>query len=209
MPPWNPHTGAVIPSVSISVRSARGGPALVIASSMSASRSESTARRVAAVSAPLRLDLGLAREQRRIPRKGVAEQPLVWRHQLGEVAGHEQLRRLTHHPLPRCLDPHTERELGSGIDADTKVVRVVMRDIVEDRARRASQLTEELRHPDGKAFAAPDANRDAGPAPAVDVEPDGAERLDLGVRSDPGHAPITDELAADDVARIERHDRAE
>src|SRR5207237_7780185 len=61
----------------------------------------------------------------------------------------------------------------------------------------------------GKAFPGPDVERDAGPAPGVDVEAQGDERLDGGVFGDPRLVPITGELAPHHGVGWQRWDGAQ
>ena len=71
------------------------------------------------------------------------------------------------------------------------------------------EVDEHLRRRQRQALAGPDEERDARPAPGVDLEAHGREGLDLGVGLDARLLPVAVELAAHDVFGPGRMDRAE
>src|SRR5438445_5616136 len=156
---------------------------------------------------PRRFDRVLPREERRVARHRISQQPLVGVHLLPvRVVHHLQLRRLGDHLLPGPLHAGADGDLHLRAQLEEDVVRVPRREPAE---RRPAQRDQHLRRGRREALARPDEERHTVPAPRVDVEPRGGERLHRGVRRDALLLPVATELPANQVVRAERADRPE
>ncbi len=107
--------------------------------------------------------------------------------------------------VARCLRAGAERHHDLRIDLVTEVVRFVGELLVrgEHLLRRSMELHAHLGAGDRKVLARPDIERNAGPAPRVDVQTYGRERLDVGVGRDSRLVAVALELTAHQV--VARH----
>src|SRR5476649_1296254 len=127
------------------------------------------------------LDRVFAGEQALIAPAGIADQALVrWPLDAGLVAG-EELDRLAGHRLARSLGPGSERDRHIGRQPEAQEVAVGRLDLREDHLWWLTKLDERLGCGDRQGLARPDVDRHAAPAPGVEVEPEGDERLHRGV----------------------------
>ncbi len=147
------------------------------------------------------------------PIERVAEQALV---RLAPVAerGREvdrDLHRLAVESGPRRL--RLERERHAVALAESEPDQVALRGrptcFVEQQSRRCLQLDDRFGRRLGETLAGPDVPRHAGPAPRIDLQLSGDERLDLAVRCDPLLLAVSLVLAADQLGAIERTRRCE
>src|SRR5947208_16037742 len=156
---------------------------------------------------PRRFDGVLPREERRVARHRIAEEPLVGVHLLPvRVVDHVQLRRLGDHLLSRPLHAGADGYLHLRTQLEKDVVRVPRREPAEGRP---AQRDQHLGRRGPEALARPDEERHAVPAPRIDVEPRGGERLHRGVRGDAFLLPVAAELPADQVVGPQRADGPE
>src|SRR6185295_78975 len=156
---------------------------------------------------PRRLDRVLAREERRIARHRVAEQPLVRVHlvRLGAMQDLE-LRRLGDHLLARPLGAGPDRDPHAGAQLEVDVVRLPRREPAE---RRPPERDLHLGRGGGETLPGADEERHAVPPPGVDVQTDRGEGLDLRIGRDALLLPVSAELPAHDVLGGERPHRPE
>src|SRR5439155_10431505 len=99
-----------------------------------------------------------------------------------------------------------DRDRHVGAESEAQVVRLAGTEAGEWRPAERHQ---HLGGGGREALARPDEERDAVPAPRLDVEPDRRERLHRRVRRDALLLPVTAELPADEVLWAERRDHPE
>ncbi len=112
-----------------------------------------------------------------------------------------QLDRLGRHLLARSLGACAEGDEDVRAQPERDRVPLVRRGVTQ---RWPLQRHGHLRRRDRQTLAGPDEERDAVPAPGVDVQTDGGEGLDVRIGRDPRLAPVAGELSADEVLPIER-----
>ena len=159
--------------------------------------------------APRGLHGVLAREERLVALRGVADEALVRRALGPALVARVELHALADHRLPGLLGAAAERDGHVGREAEPEVVRVGWLGLAEDRLGRALHLDEDLGRGHRQALAGPQVERHAAPAPGVDAQAQRRERLHRGRGSDTLHRPVAAVLAAHDVARRDRADGVE
>ncbi len=102
----------------------------------------------------------------------------------GVVAG-DQFDGLAEHLLAVALDQRALADHHFGAQAQAEIVSGHGLVGIEDGKRRTLESHGDFRGADGQAFSRTNVERDAGPTPGVDVQPQRGERLDLRVL---GHA---------------------
>ncbi len=80
--------------------------------------------------------------------------------------------------LAGLVDLHVQRDLLARLEAEQQVVRVRrVLGVGEEALRRSLELDQHLGSGDRQVLAGADVERDTGPAPVLDAEPQGDERL--------------------------------
>ena len=111
--------------------------------------------------------------------------------------------------LARLLRHQAELGAGLGLDADDQLVGVGDHPPADPEPRRALEDDPDLGRLDRHRLAGADEERHAGPAPVVDLEPQGDEGLGLRVGRDALDLAVAAVLAADVAARVGRGHRPE
>ena len=159
--------------------------------------------------APRRLDGILAGEQRLVAARGVADQALVGRALGPALVAGEELDGLADQGLSGLLRPCTQRDRHVRRQPEAEVVGVRWLRFCEHGLGWTLQLHEHLGCAHGQALAGTEVERDAAPAPGVDVQAQRRERLDGRSGRDAPDLAIPAVLAAHHVLRRERPDRIE
>src|SRR4029453_13445169 len=146
--------------------------------------------------APAFLDFVLPLEQGGIAIHRVAEQALVRLESFAAVLAHEELDGLAIDAVARIVAgrarARAERDLGGAAELKAQVVRRAARnlDAREDVLRRRLQRDAHLGRGQRQRLARADEERNAGPAPRVDVELERRVGLDVGAGRDARLLPI-------------------
>ena len=153
--------------------------------------------------APALFHFVLAREQGRVADHRVAEQPLVRLEPLAAIRAHEELDQLAVDAVARIVArlarAGAERDLGVGAEPEAHVVRRrrLHLDAGEDVLRRPPQRDAHFGGRRRQALAGADEERDAGPAPRIDLRARSAAYVStFESRRDAGLRAIAAELAA-------------
>ncbi len=100
----------------------------------------------------------------------------------------------------------SERDRDVGTDAETQVVGLLGTQIAKHMGRRGPQVDDDLGRGHWKILASPHVERHASPAPRVDLQVHGRERLHLRIGCDTLLLAVAAELPADDILRPQRTD---
>src|SRR5579859_3285716 len=138
---------------------------------------------------PAELDLGLPREQRRIADEDVEQQPLVgFGAGLGErlAVGEVHVHVADLHRRARHLRAEPDRDALVRLDPDHQRVLAELLGVGggERQVRGAVEDQRDLRHAAREPLPGAQVERDPGPAPGVDAEPQRGVRLGAGVGRD-------------------------
>jgi hypothetical protein len=141
----------------------------------------------------------LTDEQHGVTPKRIVQQALVRRHLIGLRLPHDKFDSLTGHRLAGQLRSRAQRDGDIGTQTKPKIIRVTLRNRVEDGLRRALELNQYFGCRDRHLFSRTDIERDSRPPPRVNVHLDRGESLYLRIRSDSFLIAVAPELPADDV----------
>ena len=120
-----------------------------------------------------------------------------------------QLDRLAHHRLTRSLRSSPERNRHVRCQPETEIVALGRLLLAKYCLRRLPKLDEHLRGGNGERLAGADIERHTGPAPGIEMQAQGGERLHRRVWVDAFSSTVAAVLAANYILRSQGPDRVE
>src|SRR4029453_3089908 len=156
---------------------------------------------------PCRLDGILAREERRIADKCVAEEALIGLHLHAFLVVNEELDARPDHRRSRLFRARTKRNRHvPGTESKAEVVSGPRRGSIENLARRTAQRDADFGRRHRQTLADANLKRNTLPPPGVDRKAHRSEGLDLRLCGYSGLAPVAVVLAAHKRSPGERAD---
>src|SRR5579872_432240 len=119
--------------------------------------------------APSSFDAILANKEHRVASDGVAEEAFVRRHLVARRLPDDELHRFASHGLSGFFDSCTQRNRYIGTETKPKIIRLALRNYIEDRLRGALEFNEYFGCRDRHLLSRPNVERNAAPSRCVDV----------------------------------------